>query len=456
MLQNGKQGEVRFSALALTPGFDNIKVVASAVDGEVNTHNNVRARLVKVLGDDAMRVMFYSQVASFDIGRVRQCLTRDTRINLNFTYDAIIDPMLKEVRTDRLVRFPSNTNEFSQYDLIVLGPCRFDQFSDEQIDGLYDFVTKGGGSIVFLAGRNPFGLKECKIDKVCALVPIEFDNLMNSDAAHDLSITDEGRDQQYSETICHESRANDIDVAYVGAKKKPAASTILRFGRKVLICTQRIGRGRTAIINSRNIYQLYREDKEDGPLFTLLRDMVTDLAEQPGRQNHIEVFVKRAKDTPDLIIETYVTDQDFAPAQQATVLLEFDNRILTMREAMPGTYMITIPHFHRNSVFARIRAEHRGSYLGEKSVAVELDDIRHEMDDTQCDKEFLRVLCDHVGAGYVDAEQIGPGTFNQFQSYRAASQVRQLQRIWPKWQVLVLLCLILFLQWFLWRARGLI
>ena len=456
MPQNGKQCNVHFSAHALTAGIDNIKVVADAVDGEVNTQNNARIRLVKVLADNAIRAMLYSQVASFDIGRVRQCLTRDARINLDFLYDAVIDPKLKEDSADRLIRFPTNADEFNQYDLIILGPCRFDRFSDEQIEGLYDFVTKGGGSIVFLAGRGPFGLEECKIDKVRALVPVEFDNLMNSDAAHDLSITEEGQDQRYSQTICHESRADDIDIAYAGSRKKPAASTILQFGRKVLVCTQRIGRGRTAIINSRSIYQLYREDKEDGPLFTLLSDMVTDVAGRPGRQNHIEAFVKRAKDTPDLIVETYVTDETYAPAQQATVLLEFDDSIVTMQEAMPGTYMTTIPDFHGNSFFARIRAEQRGVYLGEKSVAVELDDVRGEMDDTQCDKEFLRILCDHIGAEYVDAEQVGPEPFNQFQSYRIASQDRQLQRIWPKWQVLSLLCLILFLQWFLRRARGLI
>jgi hypothetical protein len=95
-------------------------------------------------------------------------------------------------------------------------------------------------------------------------------------------------------------------------------------------------------------------------------------------------------------------------------------------------------------------------YLGEKSVAVELDNVRGEMDDTRCDKEFLRTLCAHLGAEYVDAEQIGPHTFDRFQSYRAGGQDRQLQRLWPKWWALALLCSILVLQWFLRRAKGLI
>jgi hypothetical protein len=142
MPQDGEQRYVHFSAHALSPGIDDVKVVANAGDGEVNTHNNTRKRLVEVLADDNMRVMFYSQVASFDIGRIRQCLTRDARVRLDFLYDAVIDPKLQEDLADRLIRFPESAAEFNQYDLIVLGPCRFDQFSDEQIEGLYGFVSK--------------------------------------------------------------------------------------------------------------------------------------------------------------------------------------------------------------------------------------------------------------------------------------------------------------------------
>jgi len=454
--QEGKEHDVRFSAHALTPGIDEVKVVADAVDGEVNTRNNARTRLVEVRPDSAMRVMLYSQVASFDIGRVRQCLTRDARVKLDFLYDAIIDPEQHENGPDRLLRFPVSAAEFNQYDLIVLGPCRFDRFSDEQISGLYDFVTKGGGSVVFLPGRRPYGLTGCTIDKICTLVPVEFDGPMDSDPTRGLSMTEEGRDQRYSEAICHELRGDDVDVAYARIRKKPAASTILQCGQRALVCTQRIGRGMTAIINSTNIYQLYREDEEDGPLFTLFSDIVTDMGARPSRQSHIEVFVRRAGDATGLIFETCVTDQAYAPAQRATVLLELDDRITSMRETWPGTYMATIPDFQGTSVFARVRVEHRGFYLGEKAVAAELDDVRGEMDDTRCDKEFLRALCDHVGAEYVDAEKIGPKTFDRFQSYRAGRQDRQLQRILPRWRVFAFLCSILVLQWFLRRAKGLI
>ena len=453
--EDGAQ-DVSFSAYALAPGIDEIKVVARAMDGELNVSNNARTRLVEVRADAGIRVLLYSQVASFDVSRIKQCLARDLKVQLDFVYDVLIDANLPKEQIDRPGRFLESAGQLNQYDLVVLGPCRFDQFSRAQIAGLYDFVTKGGGSLVFLAGREPFGLAGCGIEEIRTLVPVDFDNSGSAAFGQGLSLTEEGRDQHYSESVCNERRGDDVDVAHASVTKKPAASTVLRCGQQPLVCTQRLGRGKTAMVNCRNLYQLYREDQADGPLFTLLADIVTDVAERPSRQSHIEVFVRRSKDAADLIFEACVTDQTYGPARQATVLLEFNGRITRLSEAWPGTYMATIPDFEGASVFARVRVEHRDVYLGEKAIAVELDDVKREMDDTRCDKVFLQTLCEQIGAEFVDANQVGSETFDRFQPYHVAQQDPQLQRIWPRWSVFVLLCSILLLQWFLRRAKGLI
>ncbi|MCF7972732.1 MAG: hypothetical protein K9N55_02840 [Phycisphaerae bacterium] len=459
-LQDNEPQDVSFSAYALTPGIDEVTVRAAAVYGESNVSNNVRTRLVDIQADTGLRVLLYTQVASFDIGRIRQCLSRDLRVQLEFAFDAIMDPNLLKEQTDQADQprhFPDTAVELNQYDLIVLGPCRFDQFSAKQIAELYDFVTKRGGSVVFLPGREPFALDQCDIEKIRTLIPVTFDETAAPKSTRGLRLTPEGRDQQYSESVCDDKpRGQDIDAAYGSAKKKPAAFTALTCGENPLVCTQRLGRGKTAIINSRNLYQLYREDQTDGPLFNLLRDIVTDVGEQPSRQSHIEVFVRRGSDKTDLIFEASVTDQDFAAAHEATVLLEFNDRITRMTEAWPGTYMVTIPEFQGTSVFARVRVEHRDVYLGEKMIAAELDAVRHEMDDTRCDKAFLRTLCEYVGARYMDANQIEAHSFDQFEPYHMAHQAPELQSIWPRWGVFVFLCMMLFLQWFLRRAKGLV
>lgn len=461
--QDNEPQDVSFSAYALAPGIDEVKVVAQAVHGESNVSNNVRTRLVDIQADEGLRVLLYSQVASFDIGRVRQSLSRDLRVQLDFVFDAITDPNLQKEQTDQADQsdqfghFPETAVEINQYDLIVLGPCQFDEFSTEQIEGLYDFVTKRGGSVVFLPGRESLGLEGCDIEKIRTLIPVTFDGTLVSDPMPGLSLTPDGQDQQYSESVYRdESRANDIEAAYLSVKKKPAAYTVLECGTQPLVCTQRLGRGKTAIVNSRNLYQLYREDQTDGPLFKLISDIVTDVGEQPSRQSHIEVFVRRASAGADLILEACVTDQAFAAAQEATVMLEFDGQITRMTETWPGTYMATVKEFQGTSVLASVRVEHRDVYLGEKKIAVELDEVKGEMDEVRPDKAFLQTLCEHVGAEYIDLHQIDAQTFDKFQPHHLAQQTPQVQSIWPRWRVFIFLCAILLLQWFLRRAKGLV
>jgi len=448
--------DVRFSAYALAPGIDEVRVVVDTVDGEVNLHNNACTRLVEIRANAPMRVLFYSQVASFDIGRIRQCLARDLRIQLDFVYNAITDPKLAQEHADERDHFPESPAELNLYDLIVLGPCDFNQFASDRIADLYDFVTKRGGSVIFLPGRESFGLAGCTIPEIRTLIPVAFDNSADIAFTQGLSLTEDGRDQHYSEAVCFEDRADDINVAYSRLSKKPAASTVLRCGQQPLVCTQRLGRGRTVLVNSSNLYQLYRADEDKGPLFRLLSDVITQVAEQPNQQSHIEVFVRRTHDTANLVFEALVSDQAYDAAQQATVLLEFNGRIISMEETWPGTYMSTIPDFQDSSVFARVRVEHRDVYLGEKALAVELDKVRREMDETGCDKAFLRALCEHIGAAYVDANQVGPETFDRFQPYHVAQQDAQLQSIWPRWPVFLCLCSLMMLQWFLRRAKGLV
>lgn len=360
--------DVVFSIYAPAPGTDELKVVARAVDGESNVSNNIRRRLVEVQSEAGLSVLLYSQVASFDIGRVRQSLARDPRIQLDFVFDAFIDPKLKPAEADRPARFPESGGEMNRYDLIVLGPCRFDRFSDGQIHGLYDFVCKRGGSVVFLPGREGFGPADCDIQDIRTLVPVDFDNPGVPADAKGLSLTEEGLDQCYAESFCDVERTDDIETAYASLAKKPAASTVVECRQLPLVCTQRLGRGKTAIINSRNLYQLYREDQADGPLLTLIRDV----------------------------------------------------------------------------------------YLGQKSIAVELDEVRREMDDVRCDKAFLKSLCQYVGAEYVDIDDLTPETFDRFKPYHMAQQDRRLERIWPRWVVFGFLVFALILQWCLRRAKGLI
>ena len=52
---------------------------AIAAGDEVNQANNVRSTMIEVVEETRLKVLFYSQVANFNVGKVRQALARTCR-----------------------------------------------------------------------------------------------------------------------------------------------------------------------------------------------------------------------------------------------------------------------------------------------------------------------------------------------------------------------------------------
>ena len=77
----------------------------------------------------------YSQVANFDIGKLRQVLARDEKIELDLGLDVIRTPILAKNVAEAYgyVGLPDNRQGFNRYDIIILGPCEFDALTDAQI-----------------------------------------------------------------------------------------------------------------------------------------------------------------------------------------------------------------------------------------------------------------------------------------------------------------------------------
>ena len=90
--QNGKDGSIpiEFAIGADTLGNHTLSVRAKivepasarSIEGEVNLANNIRTTMIEVVEETKLRVLFYSQVVSFDIGKVRQALARNDKIDL--------------------------------------------------------------------------------------------------------------------------------------------------------------------------------------------------------------------------------------------------------------------------------------------------------------------------------------------------------------------------------------
>ena len=121
-----------FDVTAETLGTYTISARASIQAEELNTANNKRATLVQVVESSRLKVLFYTQVADLNVGKIRQALARDENVELSFGLDAIINPALapKAFESCGHVKLPADKAGFYEYDLIILGPCMVDSLKD--------------------------------------------------------------------------------------------------------------------------------------------------------------------------------------------------------------------------------------------------------------------------------------------------------------------------------------
>ncbi|MHC4423652.1 MAG: hypothetical protein ACYSWR_03140, partial [Planctomycetota bacterium] len=132
---------------------------AGVVGQEVNLANNLRSTIVEVVEKASLKVLLYSQEANFNIGKIRQALARDSKIDLDLGLDVIIGHQLSEnaMKTCGYVKLPRSREEFYKYDIIIFGPCMLEQLTETQIDGLYSFVVDRGGGLILLPGKAHSG-----------------------------------------------------------------------------------------------------------------------------------------------------------------------------------------------------------------------------------------------------------------------------------------------------------
>ena len=457
-----KDATVEFAIGSDKIGSYSFSARVKALEHEVNLANNVRSTMVDFVEETKLKVFLYSQVADFDIGKLRQVLARDKKIELDLGLDAIRNPILAK-NVDEMygyVKLPDNRQGFNQYDIIILGPCEFDALTDAQIAGLYSFVVDRGGGLILLPGKGEFGPAEWANKKIKALIPVIFDagnptiwpaspgQIELTLEAIDSKLLDKGSLQDINEQVCPYYRI---------ASPKPASTTLALIKETPIICVQRVGRGRVCLLNISRLFSLYREDVQGGWLYKMMAGLTANLGRVTAREAAVELFAERVAGQTDKVkFEAYVCDNSFLPVAGANVLLNIRDKVFTMNQINRGYYVAEVEDVRDESIIATAQAEVNGVFLGEKTIAVNLPPVKSEMTDTELDEKFLRELAGRLNGKYFYADDVGGDAGKMFKSQTQVGSSRMMTSIWPGWPLLFVLCMVLSISWFVRRAIGLV
>lgn len=454
-----KGATIDFVMPADTLGVHSVSVRATTTAPEATLANNTRQTTVEVVEEPRLRVLFYTQWANFDIGKLRQVLEREKKVALEFQQDALLTKEDTSRRGPYLipqadVQFPSNAEALNAFDVVILGPCNPASFATEQVAALYDFVVERGGGFLLIPGQEDFDLSRSREPKLRALLPGELTPASAAQSAT-LQPTYEGGGLGLS-ALEKDKSLNDLS-PYYAVIKKPAATAGALIGEAPAVLVQRAGRGHVALLNLRHLYRLYREDQEGGALRTLVAGLVTHLGAAAGDASRVQLLAERAgNDSRVVRFTVLVRDEAYQPASGATVLVSAGEAVARMDEAKPGEYRGEILTDGRDTLVARAEAASGGLFLGETTIAIRLPVPPGEMDHVARNRSYLEALAERIHAEYVDLEKLTPEHARAFPAVSTVAEVRDVNSAWRTWTCLIALCAMLTAGWFARRMMGLV
>ena len=430
--------------------------------GEVNLANNSRSTVVEIARGRTLEVLLYSQWANFDIGKIRQALARDDRMHLDLGFDVIRDVGFVGLASQGSggVKLPETKEGFYRYDVIILGPCEPGGLTSVQREGLYNFVAERGGGLILLPGQTILSLAVWRDERTQALLPVVFENQPHRlwpPRPGAIGLTFEAQVGRLFDPNAFADPASSLAPYYEIARVKPASATLVTAGNAPVVAAHRLGRGRVCLLNASKLFTLYREDRQGGLLSELLGGLVAYVGRTPAQGAGVELFVERAAEDPKRVVfSAYVTDKMFQPVGSANVLLTAGDQVARLEPAGRGYYRATLDWGLAQSVVATAQAELNGSFLGERTIATTLPPVRDEMSCVALDEPFLQALARHTGARYLHIDDLKGQSATQFAPRHQTGMKETINSLWPRWPVLIILCLLLSAGWFLRRAIGLV
>jgi hypothetical protein len=438
--------------------------------GEINLANNARSASVEVMQERSLRVLLYTQWANFNIGKIRQALARDKHIRLDLGFDVIKSKPLSDraTRATGYMTLADLQAARNEYDVIIDGSS---YISFERSDS-YDFFAKRGGGLILLPGETVHALATDNQGRGLSTLPLLFTQEKRSALATTVTagparLWPPQRDAIKLSFEAEVARLFDpailadpqwrISPYYRVSKTKPAAATLATVGDTPVVSVHRVGRGRVCLLNASKLFTLYREDRQGGALSELMCGLVAYLGRTPSQGANVELFAERTAEDPRRVeFNAYVMDKAFQPAPGANVLLTAGEQVVSMEPTGRGYYRATLDWGPAQSVVATAQAELNGSFLGERTLATNLSPVRDEMSSVDLDESFLKSLAERIRARYVHIDDLDEKAAGLFVPRRQIGTTETVSSVWPRWPLLVILCVLLSAGWFIRRAIGLV
>jgi len=484
--RDGEPVVVRVRIQAQDAGPRLLRFRVSIQPGERVTENNVRDVLVNVVSD-AEKILYFEGEPRWEVKFLRRAVSEDENLQVVLLQRTAEGKFLRldvDNAEELAAGFPKTREELFRYRALILGSVEASFFTHDQLDMIADFVSRRGGGLLFLGGRNAFAEGGYQGTRLAEVLPVFLDDELSSGVGpyfDELFITPTraglthpatqlGADN--SEAVVERWEAlPSVTTLNPITRLKPGATGLLTGGteedreRQVVLAFHRYGRGKVIVLPIQDswIWQMHAdiplEDQTHETFWRQLLRWLTDgVPEQVGAQSERELV--EPGQPVNLLVE--VGDSAYAEVNNANVVAVVrdpsgDSMTITLDWDVEqdgqygGRFLTTSPGLYEVSILA----SRGGDTIGTAVTYVEAAPSADEYFDASMRGTTLRRVADQTGGLFYTPENVA--TLAEDISFTGAGVTLTEER--DLWDMPILLFLVLGLmagEWGYRRKRSLI
>jgi uncharacterized membrane protein len=425
-------------ALPFTPktvGEFELRASIEPRDDEAAKDNNSVAQRLKVI-DSKIKVLFVEETPRWEFRYLQSVLLRDRRVEVK-CWLVEGDPSIAEGQGSPYVKsFPATKDELYKYDLVILGDVSAKALGAAPIEWLGEFVTKFGGSCLFVAGsrNSPGSYRGTELEK---MLPVELSDALGKlgpDRPTALELTPQGRASPMLKLSPKDDENAAIwqrfpKVFWVArvSRAKPAAQVLVqdsdatkasRFGKMPVIAQQQYGLGQVLYVGTDNTWRWRRNTDER--YYPILWGQITQklgLAHLLGGSKRTQLSVdKQSYATGDRVtIYARLYSPDFNPLKDATVEGNFAVKPVGQEApANASRQSVTLravpeqPGMYRGDFTALAPGLHQFSVKSDPGTVVEFTvaEAKFELGETAMNEALLKQMAEVSGGGFFREETL--------------------------------------------------
>ena len=475
---------VRIEAQGAGPRLLRFRV--SPQEGERVTENNVRDVLVNVV-NNAEKILYFEGEPRWEVKFLRRAVSEDENLQVVVLQRTAESKFLRldvDDAEELAAGFPKTREELFRYRALILGSVEASFFTHDQLDMISDFVSRRGGGLLFLGGRNAFAEGGYQGTRLAEVLPVFLDDELSTGAGpyfDELFITPTRAGLTHPATQLGADNGEAVVERWEAlpavttlnpiTRLKPGATRLLSGGperdreRQVVLAFHRYGRGKVIVLPIQDswIWQMHAdiplEDQTHETFWRqLLRWLLDGVPDQVGAQS--ERGVVEPGQPVNLTIE--VRDSAYAEVNNANV-------VAVVRD--PSGDSITVPldwdveqdgHYDGGFPTAApglyevfVRAMRGADTVGTAVTYVDVAPSTDEYFDASMRGSTLRRIADQTGGLFYTPESVAnlPEDISLTGAGVTLTEERDL------WDMPILLLLVLGLmggEWGYRRKRGLI